>query len=70
MFVNACHCRECQRQTGGPYAINGVIETDRIIVEKGAPEPVPVWTQSGSPHDSLARRCAATDAAIADRQPS
>ena len=51
MFVNACHCTECQRQTGGPYAINAVIETDRITVTKGAPEPVPVWTQSGSPHD-------------------
>jgi hypothetical protein len=51
MFVHACHCRDCQRQSGGAFAINALIETDRIAIERGAPEPVEVPTPSGRPHD-------------------
>jgi hypothetical protein len=51
MFVNCCHCRECQRQTGSAFVINAVIETDRIEPLAGKPEPVPVPTGSGRPHD-------------------
>lgn len=51
MFVNCCHCTECQRQTGTAFVINAVIETDRIALLHGAPVPVPVPTGSGSPHD-------------------
>jgi len=34
MFVNCCHCLDCQRQTGGAFAINAIIETDRILLDK------------------------------------
>ena len=51
MFVHCCHCRDCQRQTGSAFAINALIETDRITLLSGAPEPVPVPTESGRPHD-------------------
>ncbi len=51
MFVNCCHCRDCQRQTGSAFVLNAVIETDRIEVLKGVPEPVGVPTDSGRPHD-------------------
>ena len=51
MFVHCCHCRDCQRQTGSAFAINALIETDRIPLLSGAPEPVPVPTESGRPHD-------------------
>ncbi len=51
MFVHACHCRDCQRQTGGPFAINALIETDRIERLAGEPEPVSMPTDSGRPHD-------------------
>lgn len=51
MFVNCCHCRECQRQTGSAFVINAVIETDRIALFAGKPEPVAVPTGSGRPHD-------------------
>ena len=36
MFVNCCHCRDCQRQTGSAFVINAVIETDRIALLSGA----------------------------------
>lgn len=30
MFVNNCHCRLCQRQTGAGSAVNAFIEADRL----------------------------------------
>ncbi|MGH6888816.1 MAG: GFA family protein [Rhizomicrobium sp.] len=51
MFVNCCHCRDCQRQTGSAFVINAVIETDRIDILSGTPEPATVPTDSGRPHD-------------------
>ena len=51
MFVHCCHCLDCQRQTGGAFVINALIETDRIELVAGAPVPVAVPTDSGRPHD-------------------
>ncbi len=51
IFVNCCHCRECQRHTGSAFVINAVIEADRIESRAGAPEPVGGPTTSGRPHD-------------------
>jgi hypothetical protein len=62
MFVNCCHCRDCQRQTGSAFVINAVIETDRIAVLSGQPEPVTVPTESGRPHDIY--RCAICHTAV------
>jgi hypothetical protein len=50
MFVHCCHCRDCQRQTGSAFVINALIETDRITLLSGEPEPVAVPTDSGRPH--------------------
>lgn len=62
MFVHCCHCRDCQRQTGSAFVINALIETDRILRLAGAPEPVPVPTDSGRPHDI--HRCPACRVAL------
>jgi hypothetical protein len=51
MFVHCCHCRDCQRQTGGAFAINALIETANIELLRGAPWPVAMRTDSGRPHD-------------------
>jgi hypothetical protein len=37
LIVHACHCRDCQRLTGGPFAINIWIEGQ--FVEPGPVEP-------------------------------
>ena len=50
MFVHCCHCRDCQRQTGSAFVLNALIETDRVSVLSGNPEPVAVPTDSGRPH--------------------
>ena len=47
MFVHCCHCRLCQRQTGSAFALNALIEADRVVLLAGAPEPVDVETPSG-----------------------
>ena len=47
MIVHCCHCRDCQRQTGGAFAVNALIETDRVELLSGAPEPAPVIGSSG-----------------------
>ena len=49
--IHCCHCRDCQRQTGSAFAINGVIEADRVELIKGTPEAVTMPTESGRPHD-------------------
>ena len=53
MFVHCCHCLDCQRQTGSAFVLNALIETDRITLLAGKPEPVPVPvpTDSKRPHD-------------------
>jgi hypothetical protein len=51
MFVNCCHCRDCQRQTGAAFAINALIETDRIEVLQGEIAIYEMPTDSGRPHD-------------------
>ena len=32
IFVNCCHCRDCQKLTGSAFAINAMIEADRVEV--------------------------------------
>jgi hypothetical protein len=53
MFVHCCHCRDCQRQSGGAFIVNALIETDRITLLAGEPRPVAVPTDSGRPHRVL-----------------
>jgi hypothetical protein len=48
MFVNACHCTWCQRETGGAFATNALIEADRVeLTGAGAPEAVDTPSASG-----------------------
>ena len=49
LIVHACHCTECQRLSGGAFAINALIEADRVEILSGAPEPVAVLGTSGKP---------------------
>lgn len=55
LFVHACHCTWCQRETGGPHAINAMIETDRLEVISGS--PVEVDTPSNSGKGQVILRC-------------
>lgn len=50
MFVNCCHCTECQNQTGSAFVINAIIETDKIKF-RGKIERYAMSPKGGSPHD-------------------
>lgn len=47
LFVHCCHCTWCQRETGTAFALNALIESDRLVVTRGAPELVPTPSASG-----------------------
>jgi hypothetical protein len=47
MFVHCCHCRWCQRESGASFALNALIEADRVILLKGKPEAVKTPSNSG-----------------------
>lgn len=47
LFVHCCHCRWCQRETGASFALNAMIEADRVVLLAGEPEVVTIPTNSG-----------------------
>ena len=47
LFVHCCHCRWCQRETGSAFALNAMIEADRVALLAGEVEVVDTPSQSG-----------------------
>ena len=47
IIVHACHCHWCQRETGTAFALNALIESDRVRLQQGKVETVPVPSHSG-----------------------
>lgn len=54
LFVHACHCRWCQRESGSAFALNAMIETDRLELLGEVPELVDTPSASGA-GQSIAR---------------
>ena len=48
MFVHCCHCRWCQRETGSAFALNALIESDRVEMLQGEVELVDTPSNSGT----------------------
>jgi hypothetical protein len=51
LFVHCCHCRWCQRESGASFALNAMIEADRVTVLRAEPEIVPTPSASGQGQD-------------------
>lgn len=47
MFVHCCHCHWCQRETGTAFALNAMIEADRVTLLQGEPEMILTPSNSG-----------------------
>ena len=47
LFVHCCHCRWCQRESGASFALNAMVESDRLRVLAGTPELVLTPSASG-----------------------
>ena len=55
LFVHCCHCRWCQRESGASFALNALIEADRVI-HLGA-QPQIIDTPSNSGKGQMIARC-------------
>jgi len=47
LFVHCCHCRWCQRESGAAFALNAMIEADRVTLLTGTPQIILTPTLSG-----------------------
>ncbi len=48
LIVHCCHCRWCQRESGAAFALNAMIEADRVVDLGVAPEIVDTPSESGA----------------------
>jgi len=55
LFVNCCHCRWCQRESGASFALNAMIESDRVSGLGIEPELIDTPSLSG--RGQLIARC-------------
>jgi hypothetical protein len=56
IVVNCCHCRFCQRLGGSAFAVNAMIEADRLTLT-GAGTPAVVHVPSALPGGQMIHRC-------------
>ena len=47
LFVHCCHCHWCQRESGASFALNALIEADRVLLLKGEVDVVDTPSNSG-----------------------
>ena len=55
LFVHCCHCRWCQRESGSAFALNAMIEAERVQLRAGEVEVVD--TPSNSDKGQKIARC-------------
>ncbi len=47
LFVHCCHCRWCQRESGAAFALNALIESERLVHLREEPQIIDTPSQSG-----------------------
>jgi hypothetical protein len=47
LFVHCCHCTWCQRETGSAFALNAMIEAERVVLLSGEIDVVHTPSNSG-----------------------
>ena len=62
LIVHCCHCRYCQRETGASFALNAMIESERLQLT--AAQPVIVSTPSLSGKGQQIARCPSCHVAV------
>jgi hypothetical protein len=67
IFVNNCHCTQCQHQTGSTSVVNAFFESERVTVLTGDLACNVVKAGSGGPHEIM--RCAACGTALWSHYP-
>jgi hypothetical protein len=62
IFVNNCHCTQCQHQTGSTSVVNAFFESERVELVSGTLSENTVSAGSGGPH--VICRCSACGTAL------
>lgn len=62
MIVHCCHCKWCQRESGASFALNALIETDRVEVISGEAQAIDTPSESGK--GQLVMRCPCCKVAV------
>jgi hypothetical protein len=62
LFVHCCHCRWCQRETGAAFALNALIESERVTLLSG--KPMLIDTPSNSGKGQRIARCPVCQIAV------
>jgi hypothetical protein len=62
LFVHCCHCSWCQRETGSAFALNAMIEADRVQLLAG--DVIIVDTPSHSGKGQRISRCPTCEVAV------
>lgn len=62
LFVHCCHCSWCQRETGAAFALNAMIEADRVLTLEG--ETITIDTPTRSGKGQRISRCPACHVAV------
>lgn len=47
IVVHCCHCSWCQRETGSAFAVNAVIEAEKVEIVAGEPAMIETPSESG-----------------------
>ena len=62
LVVHCCHCTWCQRESGSAFAVNAMVEGDRVSLLAGEPERVVTPSASGKGQTIL--RCPSCRVAV------
>ena len=62
LVVHCCHCRWCQRESGASFALNAMIEADRVTSLGVEPEVIATPSESGT--GQLIARCPTCKVAV------
>jgi hypothetical protein len=62
LIVHCCHCRWCQRESGGAFALNALLESSCLELTAGRPQFVPTPSNSGK--GQKVARCPACQVAV------
>jgi ribosomal protein S18 acetylase RimI-like enzyme len=62
LIVHCCHCRWCQRESGASFALNAMIESDRVTRLTGVPDLI--HTPSASGKGQMIARCPECQVAV------
>jgi len=55
LIVHCCHCSRCQRQNGSAFAVNALVESDRVHLLQGEVVDIEVPSPSGA--NQIISRC-------------